>query len=170
LFEKTPPETLTDIQRAARFFFLQKNCYGGLVVRRNFTVSIEDGSNYNPASLPKLLERTRDRLLNVQLECLPYEKIIAKCDRSATFFYLDPPYFRRPYYAFNLEEQDYFSMAGILKKIKGRFLLSLNDAPEIRKMFATFRIQELHLVYSSQRTAGKRYRELLIGNFKFGGG
>jgi DNA adenine methylase len=31
LFEKTPPETLTDIQRAARFFYLQKNCYGGLL-------------------------------------------------------------------------------------------------------------------------------------------
>src|SRR5205807_5336127 len=84
LFEKTPPETLTDVQRAARFFFLQKNCYGGLIVRRNFTISVEDGSNYNPKSLPKLLERAHERLLNVQLECLPYETILRKCDRAST--------------------------------------------------------------------------------------
>jgi DNA adenine methylase len=170
LFEKTLPETLTDVQRAARFFFLQKNCYGGLVVRRNFTVSIEDGSNYNPASLPKLLERTRDRLLNVQLECLSYEKVIAKCDRPATFFYLDPPYFKRPHYKFNLEERDYVAMAELLKRIKGRFLLSLNDVPEVRKIFAGFRIKEIELVYTSQRKVGKRYRELLIGNFKLRSG
>jgi DNA adenine methylase len=52
LLEKTAPETLTDIQRAARFFFLQKNCYGGLVTRHNFCASVQDHSNYNPAALP----------------------------------------------------------------------------------------------------------------------
>jgi DNA adenine methylase len=166
LFEKTPPETLTDIQRAARFFFLQKNCYGGLIVRRNFTVSIEDGSNYNPASLPKLLQRAHERLLNVQLECLPYEKILAKCDRPTTFFYLDPPYFNRPYYKFNFSEEDYIEMAKQLKKIKGRFLLSLNDVPEIRRIFAEFEIKPLQMTYSSQRKAGKRYQELLISNYR----
>jgi len=164
LFEKIPPETLTDIQRAARFFFLQKNCYGGLIVRRNFTVSIEDGSNYNPASLPRLLERAHERLLNVQLECLPYEKILAKCDRPTTFFYLDPPYFNRPYYKFNFSEKDYIEMAKQLKKIKGRFLLSLNDVPEIRRIFAAFEIMPLQMTYSSQRKASKRYQELLISN------
>ena len=86
LFEKTLPETLTDVQRAARFFFLQKNCYGGLIVRRNFSVSVEDGSNYNPKSLPRLLERAHERLLNVQLECLPYDKIFKNAtDRQLSF-------------------------------------------------------------------------------------
>ena len=31
LLAKTDPTTLTDIQRAGRFFYLQKNCFGGLV-------------------------------------------------------------------------------------------------------------------------------------------
>jgi DNA adenine methylase len=61
LFERMPPEMLTDVQRAARFFFLQKNCYGGLVVRRNFVCSVQDGSNYNPASLPELIRKTHER-------------------------------------------------------------------------------------------------------------
>jgi DNA adenine methylase len=165
LFEKTPPETLTDIQRAARFFYLQKNCYGGLIVRRNFAASVQDGSNYNPASLPELLRKTHERLLNVQLECLPYQDILRKYDRPFTFFYLDPPYFNRPYYRFNFEEKDYEELAARLAKLKGKFLLSLNDVPEIRRIFRNFTIKSLEMTYSSQRKAGKRYRELLIANY-----
>lgn len=165
LFEKMPPETLTDIQRAARFFFLQKNCYGGLIVRRSFTISIEDGSNYNPKTLPELLARTHERLLNVQLECLPYEQILQKCDRPSTFFYLDPPYFGKPYYKFNMVEKDYVEMADRLKQIKGKFLLSLNDTLEVRRIFADFNIKTLDMTYSSQRKAGKKYQELLIANY-----
>lgn len=165
LFEKTPPETMTDIQRAARFFFLQKNCYGGLIVRRNFSVSVQDGSNYNPKSLPTLIRRAHERLLNVQLECLPYDEILRKYDRPYAFFYLDPPYWNRPYYQFNFVEKDYVEMAEKLKKLKGRFLLSLNDAPEIRKIFAAFSIRELEMTYSAQKKAGKKYQELLIVNY-----
>jgi DNA adenine methylase len=165
LFEKTPPETLTDVQRAARFFFLQKNCYGGLIVRRNFAVSVQDGSNYNPRSLPTLIHRAHERLRNVQLECLPYEDILRKYDRSFTFFYLDPPYFNRPYYKFNFEEKDYVELSARLKGLKGRFLLSLNDTPETRRIFSKFEIRTMQLAYSSQRKAGKMYQELLISNY-----
>src|ERR1700739_2486156 len=169
LFEKTPPETLTDIQRAARFFFLQKNCYGGLIVRRNFAASVQDGSNYNPETLPELLRNTHERLVHVQLECLPYQDILRKYDRPATFFYLDPPYFNRPYYKFNFEEKDYAELAERVKNLKGKFLLSLNDVPETRRIFHSFHIRPLQLVYSSQRKAGKRYNELLISNYKLVG-
>jgi DNA adenine methylase len=167
LFERISPEMLTDIQRAARFFFLQKNCYGGLVVRRNFVCSVQDGSNYNPASLPELIRKTHERLQNVQLECLPYEVILKKYDRDFSFFYLDPPYFNRPYYRYNLEEKDYAAMAAQLKQLKGRFLLSLNDVPEIRRIFKTFNMQTLEMTYSSQRKAGKKFQELLISNYEF---
>jgi DNA adenine methylase len=168
LFEKTPAEALTDIQRAARFFYLQKNCFGGLVIRRNFKVSIQKGSNYNPASLSNLIQRTHNRLQNVQLECLPYQDILRKYDRPFTFFYLDPPYFNRPYYKFNFEKKDYAELAEHLKGIKGKFLLSLNDAPEIRQIFRRFTIETLTMTYSSQREAGNKYQELLISNYNFG--
>src|SRR5438874_793819 len=34
--QSTPPETLIDIRRAARYFFLQKSSFGGMVARQNF--------------------------------------------------------------------------------------------------------------------------------------
>ena len=165
LFAKTTPESLTDVQRAARFFYLQKNCYGGLIIRRNFAASVQDGSNYNPEALPELIRKTHERLQSVQLECLPYQKILQKYDRPFTFFYLDPPYFNRPYYKFNFEEKDYLELAECLKKLKGRFLLSLNDVPEMRRAFAEFKVKTLQMTYSSQRKPGKHYSELLISNY-----
>jgi hypothetical protein len=61
LFERQDPKTLSDIQRAARFFYLQKNCYGGLVNRKNFTISVQDGSNYNPHRIPFVLHLAHEK-------------------------------------------------------------------------------------------------------------
>ncbi len=165
LFKNTPPETLSDVQRAARFFFLQKNCYGGLVNKQNYAVSVQDGSNYNPKRLPEQLAKAHERLLGVQLECLPYQAILKRYDRPSAFFYIDPPYFKLKHYKFNLEDQDYVEMATLLKGIKGKFLLSLNDTPEVRTIFSAFRISGITLAYSSQPQAGRKYKEVLISNY-----
>jgi DNA adenine methylase len=165
LFQKQDPESLSDIQRAARFFYLQKNCYGGLIKRQHFKISVQNGSNYNSRRIPLVLHLAHERLLGVQLECLPYQEIIRRYDRRDTFFYLDPPYFNRPYYKFNFNQTDYVELARLLEVVKGRFLLSLNDAPEIRRIFANFKIHGLTFSYSAQRKAGKVYPEVLISNY-----
>ncbi len=165
LFELQDPKTLSDIQRSARFFYLQKNCYGGLINKKNFSVSVKDSSNYNPRRIPMVLHMAHERLLQVQLESLPYQEILKRYDRPDTFFYLDPPYFGLPYYKFNLKEDDYLELASHLKNLQGKFLLSLNDTPEVRQIFSDFNISELAMSYSTQGKAGKRYSELLISNY-----
>ncbi len=50
--------------------------------------------------------------------------------------------------------------------IKGKFIVSINDVAEIREIFRGFHQREVDLHYTSQQTAGKRYRELLITNFE----
>jgi len=165
LFQDSNARGLSDIQRAARFFYLQKNCYAGLVKRQNYTVSVADGSNYNPKRIPEQLQKAHERLLNVQLECLPYQQILKRYDRHDTFFYLDPPYFNLRYYRYNLEENDFVEMAGLLATLKGKFLLSLNDTDEVRQIFSAFRIEGLSLYYSSQQKKEKRYQEVFISNY-----
>src|SRR5450755_2684610 len=70
----TNPATLTDIQRAGRFFYLQKNSFGGLVLRQKFHYGVTQPSNYNLARIPEIIERTHKRLTRVQIESLPYER------------------------------------------------------------------------------------------------
>jgi DNA adenine methylase len=79
---------------------------------------------------------------------------------------LDPPYFGRKLYRHNLGEADFEKLAAQLKQIRGKFVLSLNDVPEVRKLFGGFQIQDIELHYTSQKEAGKRYKEVLITNFK----
>jgi DNA adenine methylase len=116
-----------------------------------------------------VLHLAHERLLQVQLECLPYQEILKRYDRQFTFFYLDPPYFGLPYYRFNFEEKDYVELAGLLNTLKGKFLLSLNDTPEVRQIFAAFNISGLSFSYSAQSKPGRKHNELLISNYSHGG-
>lgn len=165
LLQSQDPKTLTDVQRAARYFYLQKNAYAGLVRKRKFGYSVIEPSRFNPESIPELIESTHKRLVRVQIEQLPYEEILKRYDRPTTLFYLDPPYFGRKLYNFNFAEADFVELAKRLEKLHGKFVLSLNDLPEVRRIFRGFRFSEIELSYTAQRKAGKRFRELLITNF-----
>jgi DNA adenine methylase len=165
LLAATSPAGLTDVQRAARFFYLQKNSFGGRVVRQNYHFSVIKTPNYNPERLAEILQKTHERLQKVQIESLPYERILTAYDRPTTLFYLDPPYFGRELYRFNFTEADFEALAERLTHITGKFILSLNDVPEVRRIFQSFHIHGFEAAYSSQMKAGERYGELLISNF-----
>lgn len=165
VLQNQDPKSLTDIQRAARFFYLQKNSYAGLVVHRKFGYSVETHARMNPDKLPELIQNTHERLARVQIECLPYQDVLQRYDRPTTLFYLDPPYFGRKLYRYNFSESDFEELAQRLTKVRGKFVLSLNDLPEVRKLFSQFKFREIHLHYTAQREAGKRFQELLITNF-----
>jgi len=162
----TNPETLTDIQRAGRFFYLQKNSFGGLILKQKFHYGVTQPSNYNPARIPEIIERTHKRLERVQIESLPYEKILEKYDRPTTCFYLDPPYWERVLYKFNFSESDFRGLEQRLAAIQGKFILSLDDRSEVRELFKKFRFEQVDLAYTAKRNVkGNRTKELLILNF-----
>jgi len=164
LLKASNPATLTDIQRAARYLYLLKNSYAGLVRKLNYGISVVQPPGFNPKRLPEVIEQAHQRLARVQIEALSYEKILKRYDRATTLFYLDPPYFGLKYYNFNFEPEDFAKLAERLKGLKGKFILSLNDVPEVRELFRDFSISEVELFYTAQQRAGRRYKELLITN------
>jgi DNA adenine methylase len=164
--QSTPPESLTDIQRAARYFYLQKLSFGGRVVHQNYAVHVIQRPSFASPRLSALIENTHKRLKIVQIESLPYEQAIRKYDRPTTFFYIDPPYYGvRGLYRFDFEPHDFERLAETLRSIKGKFLLSVNDHPEVRKLFSGFSMEAFSISYTIQQSAGKRYPELLIKNY-----
>lgn len=166
LLKRSDPTTFTDVQRAARYLYLLRNCFASLVRNPVYHRNVIQPPSFNLENLPELLEKAHKRLERVQLECAPYDEVIHRFDRPTTLFYLDPPYFGRKLYRHNLGEADFAKLAGQLRKIRGKFVLSLNDVPEVRKLFGDFHIQGVELHYTSQKEAGKRYKEVLITNFK----
>jgi DNA adenine methylase len=165
LLRATDPQTLTDVQRAARWFYVLKASFASRVSHPNYHWHVVQPPGLNPDRLPELFEKAHKRLARVQLECLPYEKILAHFDRKETLFFLDPPYFRKRLYRFNFQDGDFVTLEERLRGLRGKFLLSLNDVPEIRKLFSGYHVRQVQLHYTSQKSAGRRYPELLIANF-----
>ena len=86
--------------------------------------------------------------------------LIRRYDTPETLFYLDPPYWGcEGDYGADLFGRDQFAvLAAVLASLKGRFLLSLNDRPEVRETFGRFHLEAVKTTYSLQgggQTAGE---------------
>lgn len=161
------PETLTDIQRACRYFYLQKLSFGGKTTDRSYGVSTERGNRLNLADLQVTLLDVHWRLEGVSIECLDGLECIRRYDRAHTFFYIDPPYIGcENDYAVAFDR--FQELADLLKTIKGRFILSIGDCDLARQIFRPFRIEPVTLRYSlsfKQEARASKKSELLIQNF-----
>lgn len=161
----TNPDTLTDLERAGRFLYLQRTAFGGKVSGRNFGVSIDRPARFNLTTLEPMLEDLHSRLAGVVIECLDFEAFIRRYDGPGTVFYLDPPYWgsEGDYGKALFSRQDFQRLAEVLTGIKGRFLMSINDVPDIREIFAWAKIEEVTTTYTiAGKGQGKPAAELLI--------
>lgn len=162
------PETLTDIQRAARYLYLQKNAFGGHITGQTFGISTTGKPQLNLLSMESTIEEAWRRLIHVVIECKDFRDLIPRYDRPHSFFFLDPPYWKIPGYKYDFVEQDFLDLVEILRNIKGKFLMTINDTPEIRRIFDGFTIEETTLKYSLSPSAKSRAKirtELLISNY-----
>nr|WP_313372494.1 DNA adenine methylase [Brucella intermedia] len=158
------PNTLTDLERAARFLYLQKLAFGGKVKGRTFGVDTTGPARFNVNRLGPILEEVHERLAGVVIERLPWESFIDRYDTPATLFYLDPPYFgcETDYGKDVFSRADFVRIAARLESIKGRFVLSLNDRPEVREIFRAFHICAVPLTYTIAGGEGKPVSEVIV--------
>ena len=155
---------IPDIKRAAYFY---------QIIRESYASGL-DSFGAQPHNMwrnfPLITEASR-RLQNVVVENKDFEKLIKQYDRPNTIFYLDPPYYEtEDYYEdVGFGRDDHERLCNALMGIKGKFLLSYNDCPEIRKLYSKEGIMiesTTRLSNIAQRfDAGKQYPELLISNY-----
>lgn len=160
---KQSPEYLTDLERAARFIYLQRLAFGGQV-RGVFGVAPTSGPRFSLARIGPVLGAAHERLEGVVFENLDWADLIPRYDTPETLFYLDPPYWggENDYGKLMFERSDFQKMADMLRDLQGRFILSINDVPEVREIFAGFHFDEVKLNYSIAAGAGTEARELII--------
>lgn len=164
---RVDPTTLTDLHRSARFLYLQRLAFGGKVAGRNFGVAVSRPARFDVTKLVPMLEALHERLASATIERLPWAKFVERYDRAGTLFYLDPPYFgcEGDYGPGMFERSDFEAMAAQLRQIKGRFLLSINDKPEVRQIFDGFAIEAVSCRYTVGGVAkAGNFGELIISN------
>lgn len=160
--QMTRPETLTDIQRAARFYYLQQSAFGGRVDGQSYGTATTTPPGLNLLRLEESLSAAHLRLANTYIEHLAWQDCIRRYDRPHTLFYMDPPYWETEGYGVDFGWEQYQAMAELLHQIKGKAVISLNDHPDIRTLFADFHIESTDIKYTVGGGKGSDAREVLI--------
>jgi DNA adenine methylase len=156
------PDTLTDIERAARLVYLQYLAYGGKRLAPTFGMSPLRPARFDAGRVAALLRRIHRRLAGAYVDCMDFGDFITRWDRPTTLFYLDPPYWAcEDYYGKGLfTRSDFERLATQLAGIKGKFLMSLNDVDQVRETFARFRIDRVETTY--RLNGPKQVTEVII--------
>lgn len=97
-----------------------------------------------------------------------FERLIRIYDGIDTLFYCDPPYVgTEAYYNVAFGEADHRRLAGLLRNIKGRFVLSYNDHPFVRELYSWARVTEVTRPNTLAGNAKNNslYKEVLITNY-----
>lgn len=155
---------LPDVRRAAYYYALIRYSYAA----GTSTFGSQPHAMWN--NFP-LIESAAGRLQKVVIENKDCVKLIRQYDRPESFFYCDPAYYNADQYyeAVSSDGFDHAGLADALLGIKGKFLLSYNDCPEIRALYdrpgivveGISRLSNIAQRYEN----GKQYPELLISNY-----
>jgi DNA adenine methylase len=166
------PHVLTDVQRAVRYYRLQRMGFGGKTTKRSFGTSSVRPSSLNLQNVEEQLKETHKRMARTTIENLDACECILRYDSPKSFFYIDPPYWNADFYAVSFRGKDFERLRDTLASIQGKFLLSLNDTPEIREIFKGFNIESIETKYSlangknAASGRGEDRKEVLISNYK----
>lgn len=166
--QETRPETLTDIQRAARFFYLQQHAFGGRVDGQSFGTAAS-GPPINLCRIEENLSAAYLRLAGTYIEKLAWLDCVERYDREYSFFYMDPPYWQTEGYGVAFPFEEYEAMASFMRRCKGKVMVSINDHPMIREAFDGFHIEQTEIKYSvSNQRQGDATdsTELIIMNWR----
>lgn len=171
IYKGADAKTLTEIQRAVRYLYIVSQSFAS---KGN---SFGYGTTTRPS--PQIfdvqhLTKLKERLRNTYIENLDYRKIIKKYDRKHSFFFCDPPYLETDI-KFSIDSKIKFGikeheeLCNILKELKGKFLLTINDHEYIRQIYKGFKMAENKVNYSvSKQSKGrKKYKELIITNYEY---
>ena len=162
-----------DFERAVRFFVLNRITFSGTVdaggyskeaFRRRFTQSSIDR-----------LGRLSKLMTNVKVTPHDYQDVVLAKGEDV-FVFLDPPYYSTTdsrLYGKNGSLHTIFNherFAKVMKQCKHSWLITYDDCPQIRDLFAFANIEEWTLQYGMnnyQQDTAKRGRELFISNYSY---
>lgn len=154
-----------EIERAVIFFIRAQTSYGAKMNHVDFTGAYSQ--NVRPTAREVLAYRAR--LRDVYLENIEYQRILEKYDDPSTFFYLDPPYYsKQSYIGEHWTDKDHFLLWDCLHSIKGRWLVSYRDEPQVRELYKDCKIREIRIARDllSRYDQTHHETELVITNYE----
>lgn len=135
-----------DLEKAVRWFYLNRTSYSGIMNMQNCFWGYGDKYSMRPENWPLNIRRTSKKLQGVKLTTLDFKPVIQDAE-DGSFLFIDPPYFnadQNKLYTYSFTKEDHFRLCDLLKKHSSRikFLLTYDDSTEIRSLYEW--AQEIH--------------------------
>ena len=128
---------LTELQRAARFLLVNRTSFGGNMHSFGVAKTAGGGVAFDKTVLKNVMGPVRDRLNGVVIENISYEWCFGNYDSTDSFFFMDPPYLETKQRAYaSWTEADMRLFRQRVEKLKGKWVVTLNDAPFNRELFS----------------------------------
>lgn len=120
---------------------------------------------YDPMRKIKKIELYKNALDNATFSVNDFREILKKYDSNSSFFFLDPPY-QKSDGLYKNSVIDYDEMLEILKNLKGKWMLTINNSSYMRDLFKNFNIKKIKVKGVSNSGIGEKdRRELIITNY-----
>jgi DNA adenine methylase len=128
-----------NLERAGRWYYLNRTSYSGIMKMENCYWGYGDKYSMRPENWPRNLLRTSEKLQGVRLTTWDFCRVIEEAPDGA-FLFIDPPYFNADqdkFYACSFSHEQHFSLLDSLKTHQHRikFLLTYDASPEIQTMY-----------------------------------
>jgi len=166
---------LGDIDRATKYIYLQTQSFSGDTLNEK-TKFVNLKGKYK-SKYQHFIDKIGNKkwlyfikgITNIHNES--YETIIDMYDKDDTLFYVDPPYYKmEDYYVKDFQRSQHEDLANKLKQIKGKFVLSYYDFPDLQKWFPkneyTWIEKEFNKQNASKNKGAGKGKEVLIMNYK----
>ncbi len=180
-FYKNVYKPVNDLERAFRWYYLNRTSYSGIMNAPNCYWGYGAVYSMQPKNWPRHLRRCSAKLQGVQLTCLDFARVIEQAPDGA-FLFVDPPYFNADqdkFYTYSFTPADHLRLAEMLHAHSHRlsFLLTYDNIPEVRVLYTwAGRLLDKEWNYTISRTddqtkktmdRGKRSmgREVFILNY-----
>lgn len=163
---------LSELERAIRFFVLNRITFSGTVESGGFSQQAF-AKRFTYSSIERL-EKLEFILPDVKITNLDYRYLLNSCNHE-TFLFLDPPYFtatKSKLYGKRGELHTSFNhnkFSDEIKKCYGNWLITYDNCPEIRSNFSFANIQEWEVQYGMnnyKQDRAAKGQELFISNYR----
>jgi len=159
------------LEEAARWFYLNRTSYSGIMKPQNCFWGYGDKYSMRPENWPRNIRRTSEKLQDVKITSLDFETIIESAPDRA-FLFIDPPYFNADqdkFYCHSFSKNDHYRLCHILREHKERvdFLLTYDNSPEIRELYQwATEMHDKEWNYTINRTDNQKTGQKKEHNFR----
>src|SRR3989344_5342594 len=175
------PNTLSDMNVASRFIFLNRTCFNGLYrVNSKGGFNVPFGKYTNPLICYEVnLRRVSVSLQNIEIDHQDYKKVLEKA-RKGDFVYFDPPYYPisktssfTSYTKESFLDKEQIELRDTFVELHKRgcfVMLSNSDTPFINKIYSDIRGVKINKVeagraINSNGSGRGKITEVLVTNY-----